>query len=126
MLTWIFSNANSNTRSGFTSRTGPLEYDDDVPEGMVLRQEPEAGTASFVEDEVVIVVSRGPAPFAMPDVSGDTLVAARSALQQRGLEVVVEFAPTQFADRRGFVDSQTPSQGQQVRRGDEVTLYVWE
>ncbi|HMM40693.1 MAG TPA: protein kinase [Thermomicrobiales bacterium] len=60
---------------------------DDVPAGLVISQQPPAGTMHPVGDIVSIVVSSGPAAVAIPDVSGMEASAARAQLEALGFVV---------------------------------------
>ena len=56
-----------------------------VDQGVVITQDPAAGLQIDVGSTVAITVSTGPAPVAVPDVTGQTLAAATQTLQQAGL-----------------------------------------
>ncbi len=100
-------------------------YDDRVPPDVVISTSPDQGEVLHHGDRVELVVSRGPKPFAMPDVGGKSEKDARAMLEKLGLKVKVEHVNTIFFFRRGKVDSQDPPPGTQVKRGDTVRLYVW-
>jgi serine/threonine-protein kinase len=59
-------------------------YSDAVPAGAVVSLSPTPGTALNVNAAVVIVLSKGPAPKPVPDVSGMPQAQAFAALQQNG------------------------------------------
>ncbi|MPY11146.1 Stk1 family PASTA domain-containing Ser/Thr kinase [Arthrobacter bussei] len=98
------------------------EYSETVPAGNVLRQTPGADAERRRHSTVDLVVSRGPAPVAVPDVTGLTAEEASAALEQAGLVPAVagveEFSGTV---PRGAVVSQSPT-GTEVQRGATVTL----
>lgn len=111
---------------GFTVSVAERRFDPDVAEGAVIAQRPPAGETLFRGDEVELVVSRGPKPFALPDLRGASETDARATLRERGVEVEVEYIDTVFPWREGEVDASDPPPEAQVRAGDTVTLYVWE
>jgi N-acetylmuramoyl-L-alanine amidase len=67
-------------------------------------------------------LSAGSESFAMPNVVGQTLDAARRALRDRGLDVQFETAPSDA--EQGTVISSLPSAGATVTTGDVVRLTV--
>ncbi|GIG27412.1 serine/threonine protein kinase [Cellulomonas marina] len=72
---------------------------------------------------VTLTVSQGPAPVTIISVVGQTLDAARAALSQDALEVVVEEAFSDTVDA-GRVVSQDPASGTAGHRRDTVTVVV--
>ncbi|WP_298456971.1 Stk1 family PASTA domain-containing Ser/Thr kinase [uncultured Cellulomonas sp.] len=98
-------------------------YDDDVPEGAVMAVSPEGGTELPKGDEVVLTVSRGPAPVTIPQVIGATRDQATEDLESEGLAVEVTEAYSDTVPA-GSVIEQSPVQGTAGRRGDVVTVVV--
>lgn len=102
------------------------QYSEDVPTGQVM-------SATVTDDPaekgsaVDVVVSQGPAPIALPDVSGDTVDEARARLEALGLEVTYPDCTNILC---GFYDwesklpvrSTDPAPGTTVHKGDTVTL----
>ncbi len=103
------------------------EYNESAAAGEVLRQSPGTGTERRRDSAVNLVVSRGPAPIAVPDVTALPVEEAVAALEQAGLEAAVadarEYSRTVPA---GSVAGQDPSgaSGAAVRRGTTVTLIL--
>lgn len=97
--------------------------DADVPIGAVVRSEPEAGARADRGSTVTLFVSSGPATVEMPRVIGENVDAARSTLTNLGLEVEVEFEPSQTVPENEVM-SQSPEPGRQVETGDTVLLTV--
>ncbi|GAA1641199.1 Stk1 family PASTA domain-containing Ser/Thr kinase [Microbacterium flavum] len=64
--------------------TSAEEYSDDVDKGLVIRVE--AGEGLQPGGTVTLVVSEGPEPVAVPDVSGDTVANAMKRLRDAGFE----------------------------------------
>ena len=64
------------------------QYSDDVTKGKVISQTPSSGTG-FKDDEITLVVSKGPQLFEIPRVRGLRTNDARRKLQDAGFEVEV-------------------------------------
>ncbi|MFC5041319.1 Stk1 family PASTA domain-containing Ser/Thr kinase [Ornithinimicrobium kibberense] len=103
-------------------RTG--RFDETVPAGTVLASDPDVGTQQPPGTAVAVVVSDGPAPVDVPDVTGRTEQEARDALTGAGL--LVEVSPDRVFDDEvpeGAVVSQSPGPAQ-VERGTTVRLVL--
>jgi N-acetylmuramoyl-L-alanine amidase len=88
----------------------------------IVDQRPTAGTQVEAGSAVQIALSAGSETFAMPDVVGRMLDAARASLQQRGLFVTVQ---TIASDQtQGTVLATVPSAGIDVQTGAAVQLTV--
>ncbi len=99
-------------------------FDEKVPAGVVIAQDPAKGTEVRHGTPVALEVSKGPQPIPVPDVRGKAQDAAVKALQDAGLKAVI--APETVNDRsvpKGAVVSQTPANGTLIR-GEAVTLTV--
>jgi serine/threonine-protein kinase len=98
-------------------------FSDDVASGQVVSLEtsvdpiPEASS-------VTLNVSKGPEFVTMPNVVGETVAAARNALQTLGLTVQID--TDQLSTRFGVVKvtRQSPSASSRVRVGAQVTIYT--
>jgi serine/threonine-protein kinase len=100
------------------------EFSDTVPRDVIIRTDPEAGTPLPPGGAVAVVVSDGPAPVDVPDVTGRTEAEATAALTGAGLTVEVD--PTRVDDENvpeGSVVSQSPGPGQ-AERGTTVRLVI--
>ncbi len=108
--------------AGFTPRVRRA-YDDDVPKGRVIRQSTEEGVRLERGSEVTITVSRGPAPIAVPDVSGRPASEARLTLETLGFEVreTDEFS---VDVERGIVIRTQPEAKTKELPGSTVTIVV--
>lgn len=104
------------------------EYSDDVAQGIVIRQDPAAGSTAIVGDSVVIVVSLGPEPVQVPDLRNMTENEARAALESRNLVLNVSNSTQPVADQsqNGRVVSQVPDPGTTVDQGASVTVTLGE
>ena len=94
------------------------------PSGMVVRQEPEAGSVLGPASSVHLDVSRGDAsqPLELPDVRGMTLEDAKAALQALGVRRVDAVAADLSFDRPHTVTDQRPAAGTEVLPSTPVTL----
>ena len=91
------------------------EYDNQAPDGEVIRTDPSAGAEALSGDTILIVVSLGPAPVTVPDLKGMTEAQARSAVEGVGLQL-----------RDGLVVSQVPTAGSTAGQGDTITVTLGE
>ncbi|RNE66969.1 Stk1 family PASTA domain-containing Ser/Thr kinase [Cryobacterium tepidiphilum] len=62
------------------------EASSEVPEGKVIRTDPSAGTIVQASEVIKVYVSTGAEPVTVPDVAGESLGAATSAITELGLE----------------------------------------
>lgn len=110
---------------GLEGSVSERRFDDGAPEGTVIAVEPSQGTTLRRGDAVALVVSDGPEPVEVPDVTGQQEGEAVARLERLGLQVDVRDVPTLNPFRSGRVDSQDPGPGTTLRRGDTVLLFVW-
>ena len=115
--------ATENLEAAGLTVTSQQAFSDQVPSGQVISLAasadplPEAGSVS-------LTVSKGPEFVTMPNVVGETVAAARNALQALGLTVVID--TDQLSSRYGIVkvSRQTPAASSRVRVGSEVTIFT--
>lgn len=107
------------------------EANDDIARGNVIRTEPASGRDVAEGDELVLIVSSGPAPSVLIDLAGSTERDALAALRDVGLEGEVTERPFDEKVPRGVVISwDVPDQpgqqvpGDEVLRGTKVELVV--
>ncbi len=104
---------------------GPTPVNDDtVPIGAVVRTEPAAGTSLAVGGRVTLVLSAGPAPVEIPDVTGKSAPDAESQLVADGFTVGPRregFDPNADA---GVVLATDPAAGGVAPRGSAVSVRV--
>jgi beta-lactam-binding protein with PASTA domain/predicted Ser/Thr protein kinase len=99
------------------------EFHETVPQGDVIRQDPGPGVQIRESAKVTIVVSRGPPPVKIPDVTGQAGADARRTLEALGFHVeVTEDFSTDVP--RGQVISTDPPSGQKAPKGSTVTMFV--
>ena len=101
------------------------EYSDDIPEGRVVRTDPEDGTELKNGQVVTVYISMGKEVKTqkVPDVTGSSLSNANSAITGRNLEITVkeEYSSTVS---EGYVISQSPNAGTELEEGSTVTVVV--
>jgi serine/threonine-protein kinase len=104
------------------------QFDDTVPEDVVIRTDPVAGATVFAGDPVLLVVSLGPAPVDVPNLIGRTEADAREITEGAGLvfRVANTRQPVADPDQDGLVVDQIPTPGETVERGDTVTVTLGE
>jgi beta-lactam-binding protein with PASTA domain len=109
-------------RAGLTVGNVSERASEEVPEGGVLDWSPKGGTAP-TGSAVDLVVSSGPAPRTVPDVSGRSFDAASTALGGLGLKVA---RSDDYSDTvpEGQVISTNPAASSKVARGSTVTVVV--
>ena len=102
---------------------GAAKFDDTVPVGAVIGLAPTSGTILTVGAPVTVVISKGPAPTAVPDVRGLREAEAVSALTRAGLTAQVR---RQFDDQiaGGRAIGTDPKAGTGATRGISVILLV--
>ncbi len=96
---------------------------DNIPEGVVQSESPEAGRAADRGASVALVVSGGPSPVNVPDMTGRSIGDAVAALRDAGLMDRLEYS-LQPGDPVGTVLDESPAAGSPVKHGDTVTLTV--
>ena len=110
------------SQAGFkpTTRSEPSST---VASGVVIGTNPPAGTLTQVGSPVTLLVSSGPAPVKVPDVTGQLLAAAEATLTNAGLTIgtITQKTSTEPA---GTVLSQSPATGSSVHTGDTINLTV--
>jgi serine/threonine-protein kinase len=87
--------------------------------------EPSPGNTAAFGSSVTISVSSGPAPVAVPNLSGMTEAQATAALAATGLKVSVGDPYVGVdASRDGLVINQTPGAGQLVAKDTIITIHL--
>ena len=99
------------------------EHNEEIPAGTVLRTEPAAGEKAKPDTAVRLIVSAGPAPVPVPEVTGVTYDEAAAALANVRLSasMVEEFSDTVQA---GIVIRTEPGSGEPAPRDSSVTVVV--
>ncbi len=95
-----------------------------VQAGKVIGTEPSG--AAVQGGQVTVLVSSGPAPVSVPDLSGDSRAGAESTLKGEGLIVGTVTKQPSSTGTPGTVISQTPASGTSVKSGSAVNLVLAE
>ena len=98
-------------------------YDETVGVGKVVSSDPGQGTPLKRGDAVALVLSLGPAPINVPDLTGKTLDEATSLLQSLGLEITTGDEVYSVDVPEGQIAEQEPATGT-LKRGETVTVHV--
>lgn len=98
-------------------------YSDDIPNGIMVSQTPEAGAKAKKGDTITVMLSRGPEPIVMIDVQNLPEAEAEAQLQALGLGVTTN---SDYNDEiaEGHVISQSIVEGKTVEKGTTVTLTI--
>jgi uncharacterized repeat protein (TIGR03803 family) len=98
-----------------------------VPSGDVISQNPAAGASVASGSPVSVVVSTGPAApvmVAVPNIVGDTVAAATTALTGAGLTLGTQMTASSATVPAGDVISQNPPAAASVATGSAVSVVV--
>jgi serine/threonine-protein kinase len=96
---------------------------DDVAKGLVVKQDPAAGTKVNEGENVELTVSAGKGDVKVPDVVGLDFEEAQSTLQDAGLNVVREEEASDDVEA-GKVTRTNPPADATVERDSSVTVFV--
>lgn len=93
-----------------------------VPKGRTVRTEPGAGTVVPNGSSVDLLISKGSNTVQVPDLIGLQEAEARSAIENADLSAIVRERDDPAPE--GEVVSQAPPAGTELKKGDEVTIFV--
>lgn len=99
------------------------EYDDNVEAGSVISQSIDFGTEVPEGTVIELVISKGPAPFSMPNVIGKDGTTASQELEALGLIVTIEYRNDETATVNSVL-GQSVAADTKVIRGTEIVLEV--
>ncbi|HET8930881.1 MAG TPA: PASTA domain-containing protein [Acidimicrobiales bacterium] len=111
------------TRLGLVIEPPTELFSEDVEQGRVIGTEPAVGERIEKGSAVSLVVSKGPQPRVVPEVSGMSADEAQAALRNIGLvpEVTTRLDPA--VDKGGLIGLD-PGSGTSLPRGAQVTVVV--
>ncbi|MEO8107070.1 MAG: Stk1 family PASTA domain-containing Ser/Thr kinase [Actinomycetes bacterium] len=100
------------------------EYSESLNEGLVISATPKSGTSVRPDTSVDLVVSKGPAPVAVPDLADDSVDSAQSQLDK--LDLKFSQGDQEYNNKvpAGAIISQSPASGALVPRGSTVSVVV--
>ncbi|MEN8238121.1 MAG: Stk1 family PASTA domain-containing Ser/Thr kinase [Actinomycetota bacterium] len=115
------------TRAGFDNVENQEEFSPDVEIGIVMSTNPAAGQSIPRDATVIVILSKGPEPVAVPDLTGDSVDQARSTLEDEGLNLVVSSDTVEVAAGSGLIGlvaEQNPNPGTTVESGTDVVVFL--
>ncbi len=100
------------------------QFNDTVPAGEIISQDPVSNTPAYHGDTVNVVVSKGQEMLPLPNVYGMRVDKAKKALEDAGFQVTVNYPLT--VHPWNLVTSQLPpgGDGKTAARGTMVTISV--
>jgi eukaryotic-like serine/threonine-protein kinase len=110
--------------AGLTVATGKRLLDNQFAKGMVIRTIPVTGARIARGGKVTLIVSAGPHMIDMPQVTGQSLDAARAAIQHAGLVMGKVTKQTSATIPAGIVISSHPHPGASWPQPQPVSLVV--
>jgi serine/threonine-protein kinase len=105
-----------------TEQAEPIHHDT-VPEGQVISQSPEPGSALAEQKSVQVTVSKGPGGVEVPKVIGLTYAKAKSTLEEKGLKVKVRWVNL-AETASNVVLRQTPDAESKASKDTEVEVVI--
>lgn len=99
-------------------------YHADSAPGLVLSQEPPAGTVTKSGREIGVVLSRGTEMVQVPDLSGKSQLDAELALEGSKLNLGNVYTEPNNEVPKGDVARQLPEHGASAPKGSSVDLYI--
>lgn len=100
------------------------EYNDDYEKGKIISQDAAVDSTVKKNSTINVVISKGPAALTMPDIAGKTETDARTLIEGMGLEFSVTDHQYNSSVELGSVISATPDVGDEVKKGDQVTVII--
>ncbi len=97
---------------------------DSSARGTVLSQRPAPGTSVAIHSEVVLVVSQGAQPVAVPDIVSQTIDDATTALASRHLKLVISERDPSDEIPADTITTQNPQPGANVDPDSTVEVVV--
>jgi serine/threonine-protein kinase len=111
------------TDSSLTVGGQTTAYDEKIAKGKVIGTNPPANQKLKRDQQVTLIVSKGPAPVPVPNLVGRSLSSAEKSLTNIGLEYSVSREYSKSVPT-GHVISTDPKAGEKANRGDSVSLVV--
>jgi serine/threonine-protein kinase len=119
-----YANAESALRGqGFVVTRVDIQSDT-AAQGVVVAEDPPAGTNVSKGSKITLSVSKGPAATQVPDVTQQAQALAETILTQAHLTPALIFQPVNDPSQDGIVLSQDPAGGTAARTNEVVTITV--
>ncbi|HEY0797728.1 MAG TPA: Stk1 family PASTA domain-containing Ser/Thr kinase [Candidatus Baltobacteraceae bacterium] len=106
-----------------TLNVSDRESSDNIPQNVILSQDPKGGSQLVPPAAINVVVSTGPAAVNVPDLGGQNVTDASTAVANAGLVAHIVYL-AQTGTAAGTVISQLPPAASGAHHGDTVTLTV--
>ncbi|MEN3013028.1 MAG: PASTA domain-containing protein [Endomicrobiia bacterium] len=100
------------------------EQESEIQAGCVISQQPPPKALVKKNTEILIVLSKGTQLIKIPDLKGKDLQEAKRILQENNLDISEIKEVESDVVEKGFVISQEPQAGIDVKKGFKVTLLV--
>ncbi len=98
-------------------------YSDDIEKGKVVKTNPDEGTTLRNGDSVTLVISSGPEPVKVPDVSGKSLDEAKQILEDAGLTTGISYENSDTVEVEKVIGT-SPKEDEEVADGTKVTIIL--
>jgi eukaryotic-like serine/threonine-protein kinase len=118
-----FASANTTLTGLGLKASRQSQQSESVPANDVISTDPQPGAQVRRGDTISVVVSAGPAPVNVPDVTGQDQVSATQTLTSAGFRVRSR-NQTSSTVQQGNVITTEPAPGSQEAKGSTVTLVV--
>ena len=112
------------TEMGLEVEYADPQFSEIVPKGDVISSDPAAGEDVSDGDMVTLTLSKGPERYAVPDLAGKTVKAAKSLIGDQNLDVGSIKREYHDSIAQGRVISSAPADGVKVRPETAVDLVV--
>ncbi len=111
----------------FNITIGEKKYDDTIPQGEVIAQNPSANGSAEKGSVISLTVSDGPAPIELPGIIGKEFTKVRKDLETLGFVVVLSPASKENdgSQMAGHVASVIETIGAGYPKGKEIHITVW-
>ncbi|GGN03761.1 serine/threonine-protein kinase [Actinoplanes campanulatus] len=111
-------------QQGFEVFIGDGQYDEIVPKGSVVTQDPLPGSDIVKGDTIRVILSLGPEVHPVPELEGQELTYAKAELEALKLKVKQGKAVYSDTAPEGVVISTDPKAGTELKPGSTVTLVL--
>jgi eukaryotic-like serine/threonine-protein kinase len=102
-----------------------FQYNPTVPSGLVITTQPTPGSVENANTSVILEISKGPAPVAVPPVVNDTQMVATQTLTSDGFNPVTKLDHSdKHLTNCGIVTGQNPVANTEAQPGSTVTITV--
>ena len=98
------------------------ETSDDIPLGEVIKTEPPENEKITKNQQITVYVSQGVETIKVENYRGELAENIKKQLEKKGL--VVNIVNEASDVKEGVITNQEPSLGTQLKKGEQITLYV--